>query len=117
MPRSTRTQANTLQYIFDNRWQKPGDIALYKGFTREGSNTPESTRFLMTENRLTLGSFALSYRLRDERVPFLRKLNISVINMNFTTNDLFRLSNIKKERGMDYPFAQTYTFSMSFLFK
>ncbi len=29
VPRSTRIQANTLQYIFDNRWQKAGDNSLF----------------------------------------------------------------------------------------
>ena len=29
VPRSTRLQANTLQYIFDNRWQKAGDNTRY----------------------------------------------------------------------------------------
>ena len=29
VPRSTRTQANTLQYIFDNRWQKAGDNTMF----------------------------------------------------------------------------------------
>ena len=29
VPRSTRSQANTLQYIFDNRWQKAGDNSLF----------------------------------------------------------------------------------------
>ncbi len=29
VPRSTRVQANTLQYIFDNRWQKAGDNSLF----------------------------------------------------------------------------------------
>ena len=29
VPRSTRIQANTMQYIFDNRWQKPGDNSLF----------------------------------------------------------------------------------------
>ena len=108
---------NTDRRALTDRWKNVGDVAEFKRLLASGSSTQVSTRFLMTENRLSLGSLTLGYRLRDSRVPFLRKLNISVINMNFTTNDLFRLSNIKKERGMDYPFAQTYTFSMSFLFK
>ena len=29
VPRSTRVQANTLQYVFDNRWQKAGDNSLF----------------------------------------------------------------------------------------
>lgn len=44
-------------------------------------------------------------------------MNISVVSLNFTTNDLFRLSTIRMERGFDYPFARSYTLSMSVLFK
>lgn len=100
-----------------DRWMKPGDVTQFKGFDREGSNSPESTRFLMTENRLTLGSLAIGYRLRDEKIPFLRKLNISVINLTFTTNELFHLSTIRQERGLDYPFARSYNLALSILFK
>lgn len=102
---------------YDSRWEKPGDITRYKRFELAGSDTPASTRFIMDDNELKLSSFNLGYRFKDDKYDFLRKMNISVVSLNFTTNDLFRLSTIRMERGFDYPFARSYTLSMSVLFK
>ena len=108
---------NTDRRALNDRWKNPGDVSEFKKLSANSANTPASTRFLMTENTLTLGTLSIGYRLRDNRAPFLRKLNINVINFSFSTQELFRLSNIKQERGLNYPFARTYNFSMSFLFK
>jgi hypothetical protein len=40
-----------------------------------------------------------------------------VLALNFTTNDLARISPIKMERGLDYPFARSYTLSLSIMFR
>ena len=82
-----------------------------------GANTPQSTRFIMDDDELKLSSVNVGYRMRNEKFGFLRKLNVDVLTLNFTTNDLFRLSRIRMERGLSYPFARSYTLSMSLLFK
>ena len=108
---------NTDRRALTDRWKTAGDVSEFKKLSASGNSTPASTRFLMTENTLSLGSLTIGYRMRNDRIPFLRKLNINVVNINFTTNELFRLSNIKQERGLDYPFARSYSLSLSFLFK
>ena len=108
---------NTDRRALNERWKKPGDVTEFKALDPKGSSTPVSTRFLMTENRISLASLSLSYRLRDARVAFLRKLNLNAVNITFTTNDLFRISNIKEERGLSYPFARTYNLALSLIFK
>jgi len=100
-----------------NRWEAPGDVVRYVKFNPSGSGTPASTRFIMDDNELKLASLNLGYRFRSEKYSFLRHLNVEMLSLNFTTNDLLRISPVRMERGLDYPFARSYTFSMSLIFK
>ena len=99
------------------RWEQPGDVVRYVKFNRNGSSTPASTRFIMDDNVLNFASLNLGYRFKNEKFPFLRKLNVDLLAVNFTTNDLCRLSPVRMERGLDYPFARSYTMSVSIMFK
>lgn len=99
------------------RWTKPGDVTPYKALSEIGSNTPQSTRFIMDDNELAFSSINLGYRFQDSKYPFLRKCSIQALNLDFTTNDLGRLSTIAMERGLSYPFARTYTLALSIIFK
>ena len=108
---------NTDRRALTNRWLKPGDVARYKALDRQGSETPQSSRFIMDDNELNLASIAGGYRFRDDQFAFLRKCSIQALNLNFTTSDLVRWSTVKMERGLDYPFARSYTMSLSIIFK
>lgn len=99
------------------RWEKPGDVTRYVGFSPTGANTPASTRFIMDDNEIRLATINVGYRLTSNDFKFLRHANIDVVALNFTTNDLARISPIKMERGLDYPFARSYTLSLSIMFR
>ena len=99
------------------RWEKPGDVTPYVGFSPTGANTPASTRFIMDDNEIRLATLNLGYRFTGEDFKYLRRANIDVLALNFTTNDLARISSIKMERGLDYPFARSYTLSLSIMFR
>ncbi len=99
------------------RWLHPGDLTHYKALNTKSANTPQSTRFLMRDNELKLSSLTLGYRMRQNDYKFLRKLAVDVLNLTFTTNDLFRVSTVRRERGLSYPFARSYTLSLSIMFK
>ena len=100
-----------------DRWKTPGDLTWYKRLSTKGAQTPQSTRFLMKDNEVKLSSLTLGYSLYDDQIPLLRKLFAKRINLSFTTNDLIRFSSVKMERGLDYPFSRSYTFTCSFLFR
>lgn len=99
------------------RWEKPGDVVRYVRFNTNGANTPASTRFIMDDNEFRWASINLGYRMRSDKFKFLRHVNVDVLALNFTTNDICRFSPIRMERGLDYPFARSYTVSMSVIFK
>lgn len=100
-----------------SRWLQPGDVARYKAFSREGSETPQSSRFIMDDDELKLASISVGYRMREDKFDFLRKCSINALTVNFTTNDLARWSTVRMERGLSYPFARTYTLTLSVIFK
>ena len=71
----------------------------------------------MKDNELKLASINLGYRFKQTQYKLLRRLSIDVFTLNFTTNDLLRLSTVKMERGLSYPFSRSYTMSFSIIFK
>ncbi len=99
------------------RWEKPGDVTPYVGFSPTGANTPASTRFIMDDNEIKFATLNIGYRFKGESFKFLRNANIDVLALSFTTNDIARISPIRMERGLDYPFARSYTLSMSIMFR
>ena len=101
----------------ENRWEKPGDVTPYVGFSPTGANTPASTRFIMNDNEVRLATINMGYRFKGEDFKFLRSAGVDVLALNFTTNDIARISSIKMERGLDYPFARSFTFSLSIMFR
>jgi hypothetical protein len=117
-----KIENQNVAYNLDNRagegrWEKPGDVTSYVGFSPTGANTPASTRFIMNDNEVRLATMSLGYRFSGEDFKSLRKANIDVLALNFTTNDIARISPIRMERGLDYPFARSYTLSMSIMFR
>jgi hypothetical protein len=117
-----KIENQNVAYNLDNRagqgrWEKPGDVTSYVGFSPTGANTPASTRFIMNDNEVRFASMSVGYRLSAEDFKFLDKASIDVVALNFTTNDIARLSPIRMERGLDYPFARSYTLSMSIMFR
>ena len=117
-----KIENQNVAYNLDNRagqgrWEKPGDITSFVGFSPTGANTPASTRFIMKDNEIRFATISLGYRLSGQDFKALRKANIDVMALNFTTNDIARISPIRMERGLDYPFARSYTLSMSLMFR
>ena len=117
-----KIENQNVAYNLDNRagegrWENPGDVTSFVGFSPTGANTPASTRFIMNDNEVRFATMSLGYRFSGQDFKALRKANIDVLALNFTTNDLARLSPIRMERGLDYPFARSYTLSMSLMFR
>ena len=99
------------------RWELPGDVTRYVKLSPTGANTPASTRFIMDDNEIRFATLNVGYRFTGEDFAFLRDSNVDVLVLNFTTNDIARISPIRMERGLDYPFARSYTLSLSIMFR
>ena len=105
--------ASALDYNQDvraltDRWQKPGDIVKFKRID-DTSGTPMSSRFIATENTLQCTSINIGYR--TTRAKFLKAIGATSFNVTAYMNDIFRISSIKEERGLSYPFQRSVSFS------
>ena len=102
-----------------SRWQTPGDQVFFKAIDGNiyKTDTKESSRFVMDENTLTFGSLSLTYRMDQQNTRFLKKSFISSLKWGFTMEDIFYLSSVKQERGLDYPFARQFAISLNVVFK
>jgi len=95
------------------RWVQPGDITKFKSITNFNA-TPISSRFIQKENVLVGESIHFSYELREQ--AWLDKLSLEKLRFNAYMIDIFRISSIETERGLNYPFARTVSFSLNAYF-
>lgn len=109
---------NADRRVLQLRWQNPGDVAQYKRLTNSanGSNTRQTSRFVMNENLFQMSSLSLTYRMDNNEYPFLRRLHISSMRWSFNMEDIFYLSSIMRERGTDYPFSRQFALSLNLVF-
>ena len=96
-----------------DRWQKPGDQAKFKAITQT-AQTPMSSRFVEDNNVLTGESFSVGYE--TTKAAWLKYIFASSVTFRVYMNDIFYMSTIKDERGLDYPFARTVSFSAAIRF-
>jgi hypothetical protein len=94
--------------VLEQRWKQPGDKAAYKNIADLG-NSFLSDRFVQKENILELNSLYFSY---DFNKAMAKKMAMKTLRAAFTMNDGYRWSTMRVERGIDYPFARMFTFSL-----
>jgi TonB-linked SusC/RagA family outer membrane protein len=105
---------NVDERVLTDRWQKPGDQAKYKGLaTIDGITrtdiTVASSRFIQDNNTLYCDAITLGY-LFPKRLT--NKWAMSRFQCYFYINNPFVVSSVKQERGLEYPFARNYSFSL-----
>lgn len=99
---------------FTERWKKPGDVVPYLDISLTGgSSYTYSDRFVEKDNELWLSSLYFQY---DVPMDLLKRLNIQKLYVGLGTEDLFRLTSAKYERGTSYPFSRTVNMSLSVTF-
>ena len=103
---------NADERVFNDRWKKPGDYAKYRNIA-DYSVPQQTSRFVQVNNYLTLQSLSVAYEFTPWQI---RKLGLTRMRLELLTNDLFYLSSIKRERGLDYPYARSVEMSVRFSF-
>lgn len=98
--------------VFTDRWQKPGDVTFFKGYSNE--ETRASSRFVMDNKWLEIESISLQYRWASEALKKATRLQSITFALNMS--DVWHFSSVKYERGIDYPFARNVQGSVTFLF-
>lgn len=95
-----------------DRWQNPGDRAKFKAI-QDQTSTPMSSRFIVTENTFSGESISLGY---ETTAGWVKYLGAEGLTVRAYMNEIFRISSFKEERGIEYPFARSMTFSLSLRF-
>jgi TonB-linked SusC/RagA family outer membrane protein len=93
-----------------DRWKNPGDQAKFKAISQT-EVTPISSRFVADNNVLSGESISIGYETTDAK--WMKTFGASSLTFRAYMNDIFRVSTIKNERGIDYPFARSVSFSLS----
>ncbi|GAA4298685.1 TonB-dependent receptor [Aestuariibaculum suncheonense] len=93
-----------------DRWKTPGDITQFKSITNFDA-VKMSSRFIQEENVIIGESINFGYQFEDK--PWMGNIGLKRLRLNAYMNDIFRISSIKSERGIDYPFARTVSFSLN----
>jgi hypothetical protein len=101
---------NVDRRVLTERWQKPGDLSPLKSISDRYGFTRPSSRFVQKHNRLTFNSLSLSY---DMDRAWISRLGLSALRVSGSMNDIAVFSTIRQERGTDYPFARTFSFTLN----
>lgn len=102
--------SNCDRRVLYDRWKKPGDKTFFKGISLRENISNWTSRFVQDYNYLALNSVSLGYELKTDKC---RKIGLNMLRFNFNMGNVARISSIKEERGLYYPFARQFTFSLS----
>jgi len=106
---------NVDERVFLDRWTQPGDKTFFKGLTDvEGNTVTNATyatsRFMQKNNFLNFTSISLGYILPEK---WTDKWKLKNTRLTLQGNNILQLSTIQVERGLSYPFARNFTFTLN----
>ena len=101
---------NCDERIMEDRWHKQGDVTKYKDVNDTNTATRPTSRFLMRNNYVNFGSVSLNWECDND---WVKSIGLSRLRLSMNMSDLVRFSTIQIERGLSYPFARTFNFSLS----
>ena len=105
---------NVDRRVFSDTWNAVGDRALYKHISSTPTTTYASTRFIQRNNMLDLTSVSAYYDFKY--CSWLQRAKLERLRLTFYMNDVFHLSTVKAERGLGYPYARSFSFSLTATF-
>lgn len=103
---------NVDRRIYNAVWTKPDDRVAFR-FQPFNPVRP-SSRFVQDLNELQMTSLNVGYDFKN--CQFLQKCGLENLKASFYMEDVFRLSTVKIERGIEYPFARTFSLSIQATF-
>lgn len=105
--RSGKYNADKRAYV--QRWMKPGDLVYYPSL-KETKSDQHSARFVEKENYLNLSYISLGYEFEKD---WLNNVGLKRLSLSISMNDVARFSTVRQERGINYPFARGFSFTIS----
>lgn len=105
--------ANVDRRVLKDRWKKHGDKATMKNIADREFTTQPTSRFIQKYNVLKLSSLVLGYEVSDK---LLKYVGLKRAILEVGANDIWNISSVEAERGLNYPYAQTVNFSLKINF-
>lgn len=106
------TYKNVDLRVLTERWKKPGDLAPFYDIKNTVITRPTS-RFVQDNNILKFNNISIGY---DFKSSLISKIKLTSLSVRFSANDLAHWSSIRQERGIGYPYAKHYSFSLNMSF-
>lgn len=103
---------NVDRRIFTDRWYYVGQRAQFRdGYASEA--TKATSRFVQRNNTMSISSASVYYEF-----PYsvLKKVKMNRLRLSLYANDLYTFSSIRIERGTSYPYARSFSFSVTATF-
>jgi TonB-linked SusC/RagA family outer membrane protein len=106
---------NSDSRAFTNRWKKPGDVVEYLNLTKpyELDLNIHTSRFVEKENYITVSSINMNYEFTSK---LTQKIGFKRLRIGLDVNEPFKISTVKQERGLYYPYSRGFTFTLSATF-
>lgn len=101
---------NADRRVLSQRWQKPGDVTSLKSLKDRYYITRPTSRFVQRDRTLTFNSLNVGY---DFSRGLIQRIGLDMLRLQFSMNDIATISSIKREMGLSYPFARTFTFTLN----
>lgn len=94
---------NVDERVFYDRWKQPGDKSFFRGIN-ETTRIYPSSRFVQNESTLTCQNVNISYDVLNR--AWLAHIGMKSLTVGANTGELFYISSVRQERGLDYPFTR-----------
>ncbi len=106
---------NVDRRLFLGRWAGAGSESQFLNGFKNGivGNVRTTSRFVQRNNQLNVSAMSLYYEFPAR---WIASLHMRRLRLSFNTNDLYTFSSIDIERGTSYPYARTFTFSLTATF-
>lgn len=110
---NSNARKNVDARVLSDRWTTPGQLALYKAVS-DDSYTQPTSRFVQDYSLMQLSNLNIYYDFKH--CAFMKHCFLDKLKLTFYTSDLCTWSNVKIERGTDYPYAKTFSFAVQAIF-
>lgn len=105
--------SNVDERVLKARWMKAGDLVAFKNFEPTLDNGT-SSRFVQRDRTLELQSVSVGYRLDSK--SFRQKTKLNYLDFSINMSNVAYWSTVKRERGLDYPFAHNVIGTMTIVY-
>lgn len=113
---------NVDKRVIEGRWKEAGQLTQFKNLGRYYNQeldrwvnvgTKPTSRFVQSRSELDISSISMYY---DFKKSFIQKIGLERLKISAHMNDVYKFSSIKIERGLQYPFARSISFSLKATF-